>query len=59
MPGDDARRAFLFESADGALLGVTLDRAGRNLPRDSGQEWVMKTEFTNESKERVDRPVAQ
>jgi hypothetical protein len=42
---NDATRAFLFESADGAYLGVTYDIAGVNLPRDKGQQWIMQTEF--------------
>jgi hypothetical protein len=43
--GDDASRAFLFESADGAYLAVTLDRAGANLPRGDSQLWIMQTAF--------------
>lgn len=42
---NDASRAFLFESADGEFLGVTLDRAGANLPRDGGKQWMMQAEF--------------
>lgn len=42
---NDTSRAFLFESADGAYLGVTHDRAGANLPRDGGKHWIMQTEF--------------
>lgn len=42
---NDASRAFLFESADGVYLGVSHDRAGANLPRDQGQQWIMQTEF--------------
>lgn len=42
---DDASRAFLFESVDGGHLGVSLDRSGANLPRDNGEQWVMRTEF--------------
>lgn len=42
---DDARRAFLFETADGLYLAATLDRSGRNLPREDGQQWIMQTEF--------------
>ncbi len=43
--GDDASRAFLFESADGAYLAVTLDREGANLPSGEGVQWTMQTEF--------------
>lgn len=42
---NDASRAFLFESADSAYLGVSHDRAGGNLPRESGQNWILQTEF--------------
>jgi hypothetical protein len=42
---NDGRSAFLFETVDGTLLAVSLDRRGANLPRDGGEQWIMQTEF--------------
>jgi len=42
---DDSRLAYLFETVDGAYLGVTLRKDGSLLPRGEGQVWHFQTEF--------------
>ena len=47
LPAYDAdfRIAFLFESRNGALLGVSLDETGSNLPVERQDRWTLKTRF--------------
>jgi hypothetical protein len=40
---DDAQCAFLFESRDGELYGVALDRDGSSLPRD--RDWNFRQQY--------------
>ena len=48
-PADDSDEdftpAFLFESRNGAWLGVSLDEAGSNLPAAEQDRWTLKTGF--------------
>lgn len=47
LPAYDAdyRIAFLFESRNGELLGVSLDETGANLPVEGRDRWSLKTRF--------------
>ena len=42
---DDSRQAFLFKSASGEFLAVTLQSKGENIPNFDQQNWVLVTEF--------------
>lgn len=45
VPDDNSLPAYLFESSNGAMFGVSLDSHGKNLPRREGG-WALRAAFS-------------